>query len=350
MNQREIAEKVTQIIRGDSFPAGVNPPFLAQAVRDYPLRGGKRVRPALVVWSALLHGGTAERALYPAAAVEVFHNWTLVHDDVIDRDDFRRGEPTCHRKVGGVLTEKYRLSPEEAARAGTDFAILAGDLQQAWANDLLLRSAEHGLPAATVLEMQKRMQLLAGRELISGEALDVDFSFRSGAMPDRGAYFQMIDGKTGALLALSLELGTLAALGPGTPELGKMNRLGLLAGRAFQLRDDYLGIFGDEKSFGKPVGADLKEGKATLLMIHALAHADFAAQKDLRAMADGKPCTESQLARARTIFTETGALAALEQEMRASLEEAQKILCAYADSPARRELAEFLGHLATRRT
>ena len=136
-----IARSIDTLLKQDPFPGTVKPEYLREAVRDYPVRGGKRLRPAIVIWCCELLGGDREQALYPAAAAEVFHNWTLVHDDIIDQDNTRRGKPTCHITLQENLGRRFQLSETEAARSGRDYAILAGDLQQGWATDLILRSA-----------------------------------------------------------------------------------------------------------------------------------------------------------------------------------------------------------------
>ena len=107
---RKIAESIDQLLAEDEFPFSIRPDYLAEAVRAYPVRGGKRLRPALLIWSCGLLGGDEAKALYPAAAVEVYHNWTLVHDDIIDRDDTRRGMPTAHVQLATELQKRFQLS------------------------------------------------------------------------------------------------------------------------------------------------------------------------------------------------------------------------------------------------
>ena len=101
---REVAAEIDRVIADDAFPETVQPAFLRDSVRDYPGRGGKRLRPALLLWCCGLLGGELRRAWLPAAAVEVWHNWTLVHDDIIDRDALRRGVPTAHCRLRDAVT------------------------------------------------------------------------------------------------------------------------------------------------------------------------------------------------------------------------------------------------------
>ena len=208
---RQIAADIDRLLADDEFPATVRPDYLRDAVRDYPVRGGKRLRPAMLIWSCGLLGGSESAALYPAAAVEVFHNWTLVHDDIIDQDDTRRGAPTSHVKLAAELGGRFSLADDDAERTGRDFAILAGDLQQGWANDLLLRSAEHGVPPEVTVALGRRFQKLANSDLISGEALDVEFSLRELTGLKSQEVRTMLGLKTGALLQFCTEAGAMIA-------------------------------------------------------------------------------------------------------------------------------------------
>ena len=280
---RKIAENIDRLLAEDEFPFSIRPDYLAEAVRVYPVRGGKRLRPALLIWSCGLLGGDEEKALYPAAAVEVYHNWTLVHDDIIDQDDTRRGMPTAHVQLGSVMEERFQLPTADAVRAGRDFAILAGDLQQGWANDLLLRSTEHGVSAEVAVAISRNLQKLANRELICGEALDIEFSLRDLSEVHPDSLRRMLSGKTSALLEFCTETGGMIALNecdPGREEIVQLGEFAHAAGIAFQLRDDYLGIFGDFQSLGKPLGNDLREGKATILLLETMRMANAADREE----------------------------------------------------------------------
>ena len=159
MNMKEelikVKGRIDSILENDDFPGTIRPEYLRDAVRAYPCRGGKRLRPALTMWCCGLLGGNTVLAEYAATAVEVYHNWTLVHDDIIDNDDYRRGEPTTHT----VLTEYaqknliFGQSQNTPRKYGRDFAILAGDIQQGWAMNLLLKSVEKGVDADVVLSL-----------------------------------------------------------------------------------------------------------------------------------------------------------------------------------------------------
>lgn len=348
---RKIAESIDQLLAKDEFPFSIRPDYLADAVRAYPVRGGKRLRPALLIWSCGLLGGDEEKALYPAAAVEVYHNWTLVHDDIIDRDDTRRGMPTAHVQLAAELQKRFQLSPEQAARSGEDFAILAGDLQQGWANDLLLRSTEHGVSAEVAVALSRNLQKLANRELICGEALDIEFSLRELSELHPDSLRRMLSGKTSALLEFCTEAGGMIALDECNPEREEIVRLGEFAhaaGIAFQLRDDHLGIFGDFQSLGKPLGNDLREGKATILLLETMRMANAADREELQSLIGLPEYTTETLNRVRRIMRDSGAVAATAAEAAHLAEQARNILRGFPDNACRQNMLDLINFLINR--
>ena len=238
---KKVSAAIDKLLAADRYPQTIRPDYLRAAVLDYPQNGGKRLRPAILIWCCRLLGGRESAALYPAAAAEVCHNWTLVHDDIIDQDTTRRNRPTCHVALAGGSRSRFGLAAAEADRTGRDFAILTGDIQQGWANDLLLRATEHGVPAKVTVGVMRRFQELANRELICGEALDVEFSLRMLESIGLDEVREMLRGKTGALLRFCAEAGAMIALetdDPETPEVRKLGEFALAAGNAFQRRDD----------------------------------------------------------------------------------------------------------------
>ena len=348
---RQIAADIDRLLADDEFPATVRPDYLRDAVRDYPVRGGKRLRPAMLIWSCGLLGGSESAALYPAAAVEVFHNWTLVHDDIIDQDDTRRGAPTSHVKLAAELGGKFSLGAGDAERTGRDFAILAGDLQQGWANDLLLRSAEHGVPPEVTVALGRRFQKLANSDLISGEALDVEFSLRELTGLKSQEVRTMLGLKTGALLQFCTEAGAMIALNTADaehPDVRKLSEFALAAGIAFQLRDDYLGIFGVYDSLGKALGNDLREGKATVMLLDTLRLASAADRENLLGYIGRETYSDADLDDVRRIMRDSGAAASNEAEAARLAEQARNILRSFPDNPYRQHLLDLVNFLIDR--
>ena len=347
----KIAKDVESLLAADEFPASVEPAYLRDAVRDYPLRGGKRLRPAILTWCCGLLGGDVEKTRYPAAAVEVFHNWTLVHDDIIDDDAFRRNAPTSHIALAAALRKNFILTEEVAATFGRNFAILTGDLQQGWANDLLLRSVEHGVEPAVAVELARLFQQKANAALISGEALDVELSLRPLAEVKIPEIVKMFLLKTGALLEFAaLAGGMIARNRPGCandPEIRKLGEFAQDIGVAFQLRDDYLGLFGDAK-LGKPIGADLRESKATVLLLTALSHLKAEDRTKLENMLGKESYTEADLETARDLVRESGAPAMIDAAVERRVGQAREILLSFPENEYREYLHQMLIYLIDR--
>jgi len=269
----KISDLISELLRNDSFPDKIEPIQLKDAVLSYPMRAGKRLRPALVMWSCGLLEGDIKQAEYAAAAVEIYHNWTLVHDDIIDEDELRRGMPATHTELKNYAHKKYNLKKVKSKKFGSDFGILAGDLQHSWAMNLLLKSTLNGVQPNLVIELCRDLCQTLSRDLISGEALDVEFSYRNIENVTPEEVERMMYLKTGALLNYSVTTGAKIALQSDCSldrRLQKLTDFATAAGIAFQLRDDWLGIFGETESFGKPLGTDICSGKPTMLILNTL--------------------------------------------------------------------------------
>ena len=250
-----------------------------------------------------------------------------MHDDIIDCDEFRRGVPTAHVELREYARKNFSSGEDSALKYGTDFAILAGDVQQSWAMDLMLRTAEKGVSHATVLSMVRRMQTFLNRGLISGEALDVEFGYRP-EFPSREEAAHMINGKTGVLLSYSAACG--AMIGLDTPDLcdpqvEALSNYASQIGYAFQLCDDLLGVYGNEKAFGKPLCSDFREGKPTILAMEAFARLNSADVQTLQSLR-GKVLSENDVKMVRDLLDSCGARAAVVEEANAVSVSAMKNL------------------------
>ena len=238
---RKRAGRVDEVILG--LIPDKEPRELYGAARHYPLAGGKRVRPFVVLRAAEAVGGDPDKALYPAAAVELIHNYSLVHDDIMDMDELRRGRPTVH-KLWGV-----------------NMAILAGDLLFSKAFEAIAKANVSPEKKARVLDVLVRTSNM----LCEGQALDIEFEEREHVAVEE--YLRMIRGKTGALFQGSAEIG--AIIGTDNEEyIRALSRWGMNVGIAFQIWDDVLDLIADEEKLGKPVGSDIRKGKKTLIVSH----------------------------------------------------------------------------------
>ena len=224
---------------GTRSPEGLFAPI------DYTLRlGGKRIRPLLACAAAAAFTEAWQRALPVAVALEIFHNFTLLHDDLMDRSPLRRGQETVYR------------------RWGDNTAILSGDAMSIEAYASLAEVTDKSLLA----ELLPRFSQMA-LEVCVGQQYDMEFETRSEVRVEE--YMEMIRLKTSVLLGSSLELGAL--VGGATAEQARaLYAVGIQLGLAFQIQDDLLDVYGDEKTFGKPIGGDIVNAKKTLLLLYTL--------------------------------------------------------------------------------
>lgn len=226
---------------------GEHPPELYEPIRYIMELGGKRMRPLLTLLSSSLFTDHWQPFIHPAIAVEVFHNFTLMHDDIMDAAPLRRGKPTVH------------------VQWSNSAAILSGDVMLVAAYELL-----SNVPDGKLRSVLKKFNRCAA-EVCEGQQLDMNFEARTDVT--EAAYLEMIRLKTAVLLGFSLELGGMLA---GTTEQNcqLLYESGVSIGMGFQLKDDLLDVFGDAAKFGKQVGGDIIANKKTFLLIEALQRAD----------------------------------------------------------------------------
>ena len=311
--------------------------------------GGKRLRPAFCCWGYLAAAGGPEvprHVLRAAASLDLLHVSALVHDDVMDGSATRRGLPAAHVQLADRHTASGRRGDaDDIGRAG---AILLGDLLLMWSVELFNSC---GAPAGALAAAQPLLSAMRA-EVTGGQYLDITAQTRPplDARSEPAAVLaqvrRVVEFKTARYTVVRpLQIG--AALGGGTPELlAALAAYGSPLGRAFQYRDDVLGVFGDEVVTGKPAGDDLREGKLTVLIANAVAAAGAADAAELDALL-GTRLSAEQLDRARRIITGSGALAATEREIAEAAAEAAAALQPVPE-PARSGLDALIG-LATAR-
>ncbi len=349
---KKVAAQIDRIIREDDFPGSINPSYLREAVKDYPSRGGKRLRPAILMWSCGLLGGKPESAKFAAAAVEIYHNWTLVHDDIIDNDEMRRGKPSTHFMTAKVAGKRFKMKPADAMTYGKNFAMLAGDIQQGWAANMLLKSVQSGVSPELTIHLSRRLHELVNRDLISGEALDVEMPFVKMEKLSPGIIENMLNLKTGALLRYCAETGAMIGLGTAKfandKRVGQIGEFASLCGVAFQLKDDWLGIFGNEEKLGKPVGSDLSERKPTLLLYHTWKKLSPMERRKLIDMLGQRAYSAKELNSIRNLMRETGAEEKVLKRAEALADSAKKILLDFPDNKYRKLLLALSSYLTSR--
>lgn len=243
--------------------------------------GGKRVRPLLCLLACHLYSDNIATALPIARALEVFHNFTLLHDDLMDKSPIRRGQPTVYRKWND------------------NTAILSGDAMSIDAYRSL-EGIENPQLLFKVLPFFNKMAI----EICKGQQYDMDFEEREHVSV--AEYIEMIRLKTAVLLGAALRLGALAA-GAYDSDAQILDEVGQALGLAFQIQDDYLDVYGDEKTFGKPIGGDIMNGKKTLMLLYTQAKLERDDRAELdRLMQLGQEHKEERISGVRRLYDKAG--------------------------------------------
>ena len=233
-------ERVNAAIENLPYPA--QPAHLYEPISYTMALGGKRIRPVLVLMACEAVGGDIEKAIMPAVGLEMYHNFTLLHDDVMDKADIRRGKPTVHVKWDD------------------NTAILSGDAMLTMATQLIARADAAVMPQ--VMELFNRTAM----EIYEGQQYDMDFESRGDVTVEE--YIAMIRLKTSVLLGCACKMGALIG-GADEATAQRFYEIGENLGLAFQLQDDMLDVWGDEATFGKAIGGDIMNNKKTFLLINA---------------------------------------------------------------------------------
>lgn len=270
-------------------------------IADFTMAGGKRIRPALVYYGYLAAGGKDSQDIVEASmAIELIHSFLLIHDDIIDRDEKRHGVSTLHeryKKIGCSF-----ISEKENNHFGNSMAMVAGDMANAMANGIMFNAKLS--PEIIIRALDKLQDIVY--VTIPGEMLDVVLGNRGHATEKE--ILRMFEGKTSRYTFEGpLHLGCVLA-GGDEKMLNALTKYSLPLGKAFQIRDDILGIFGDEKKTGKPVGSDLIEGKQTLLLVKALQKGSYGQRTTIKRYLGKKDLTARKLEEFREIVRSTGSL------------------------------------------
>ena len=257
----------------DSLPYDRKPESLYEPVKYVLSLGGKRIRPMLMLMSYALYKDDVERILPQAIGLETYHNYTLLHDDLMDNADVRRGMPTVHRKWDA------------------NTAILSGDSMLVLAYQRMQECSAEKLPA--VLEVFTTTAL----EIGEGQQYDMEFETRDDVREEE--YIEMIRLKTSVLLACAMKIGALMADAP-QEDIDNLYRFGEQMGLAFQLQDDYLDVYGDPIVFGKAIGGDIVSNKKTYMLINAINRAQGEDRETLMRWIEAKEFDRNEKVKAVT--------------------------------------------------
>jgi geranylgeranyl diphosphate synthase type I len=304
------------------------PEILYNSAKHIIKAGGKRLRPYLVCKSCEFVGGNPEISLPFAAAMEMLHSFTLIHDDIMDNDNLRRGVQTVH-----VLW-------------GIPIAVASGDFLFARVYEVISKALKQ-----TVLSEKNVLKCIekaseAAISICKGQVLDITYPKNESVTEED--YLYMVGGKTSSLFKACAEIG--AIVGGGSPkEEEALGKFAWNSGIAFQIMDDILGITANEAKLGKPVGSDLREGKKTLIIIHALKHASPTGKATIEKVLGSDNPKLSEIEEANKVILETGSIAYAKRKAEKYANKARKILESFEDSEAKKDMLEILDYFTTRK-
>ncbi|MDD2752325.1 MAG: polyprenyl synthetase family protein [Candidatus Omnitrophica bacterium] len=301
-------------------------PLLLQYIKNFICREGKRVRPTLFVLGYRGFSKKIPAGLYRSAlSIELLHDFMLVHDDIIDKSDTRRGKPSVHKMIDNYLCA---FPPQKFS--GTDLAIVVGDVLYAMGIDSFLTIKEAYPRKEAALKQLIRAALYTG----SGEFIELLYGTKTLEMIRKTDIYKIYDYKTAYYtFASPLAIGAILA-GADKKEANRLIQYGIYLGRAFQIKDDILGMFGAEQKIGKSTLTDLQEAKKTLLIWYAYNHSDNATKKLMQKILDKKLVKRKDLLAMRRIILETKALDFAKKEVSSQLTAAKQILQSSQMRPA----------------
>ena len=295
---KEILKKINDFI--DQLPYERKPQSLYDPVKYVLSIGGKRVRPVLMLLAYNMYKEDPEKILMPACALETYHNYTLLHDDLMDNADVRRGVPTVHRKWDA------------------NTAILSGDS--------MLVLAYHRMLQCDADKQPEVMSLFTETALEIGEGQQYDMEFENRNDVTEAEYIEMIRLKTSVLLACALKIGAILA-GASSEDADNLYKFGEQIGLAFQLQDDLLDVYGDPKVFGKAVGGDITCNKKTYMLINVFQRANDVQRAELERWVTAKDFDRNEKVAAVTdIYNQIGIRQICEEKINYYFEESKKYL------------------------
>ncbi len=300
-----------------------NPKKLYDAAGHLIVHGGKRLRPYMVIRSCQILGGRVSNAILAASAVEMIHNFTLVHDDIMDNDDMRHGVPTVHKKFGMPI------------------AILAGDVLFSKAFQIITESK---LSVNATIKLVSRLSK-ACVDVCEGQLLDVKMAEEK-KIPTQAEYITMIGKKTAALFDVSCAMGAICATNKSN-DISNLSSFGRNLGIAFQITDDLIGVMGDPKVTKKPVGNDLREGKKSLPILMAIKSAKGKNKKIILKAFGNSKATRNELNKAVGVIRSLGIEENVRKQALKYAEKAEKSLVKYSGS-AKTELIALLDFVVMR--
>lgn len=314
MTSEEILKTVNSFL--DNLPYNRKPASLYEPVKYVLSMGGKRIRPVLMLLAYNIFKDNPESILMQACALETYHNYTLLHDDLMDNADLRRGKQTVHRKWNANI------------------AILSGDSMLVLAYERMAQCSADKLPEVLKLFTETAL------EIGEGQQYDMEFETRSDVSEDE--YIEMIRLKTSVLLACALKMGALLA-DASAEDADNLYKFGEQIGLAFQLQDDFLDVYGDTRVFGKAIGGDIVSNKKTYMLINAFNLANDEQRRELEKWTTATSFdAKEKIAAVTNIYNEIGIDKLAQKKIEYYFEQSRKYLDA-VNAPAERK-AELMAY------
>ena len=315
-NAKEVNKFLNTKLKGD-------PKILYDAAGHLIVNGGKRLRPFMVIKSCQILGGKTSNAMPAASAVEMVHNFTLVHDDIMDNDEMRHGVPTVHKKFGMSV------------------AILAGDVLFSKAYQIISNSK---LSPSATNQITSRLAK-ACVEVCEGQLFDIKMAEEK-RIPTQSEYIKMISKKTAALFDVSCAMGAICATNK-PQDISNLSSFGKNLGIAFQITDDLIGVMGNPKITKKPVGNDLREGKKSLPILMAINSAKGKNKKIILKAFGNPKASKNDLSNAVEVIRSLGIEENVRNQALKYAEHAEKALAKYSGQ-AKKELTDLLDFVVKR--
>lgn len=309
LTSNEILDKVNQYL--DKLAYDRQPASLYAPIKYVLSIGGKRIRPVLMLLAYNLFKDDPEHILMPACALETYHNYTLLHDDLMDNADVRRGMPTVHRKWDA------------------NTAILSGDT--------MLVLAYQRMAQVPADKLKPVLDLFTETALEIGEGQQYDMDFENRTDVTEAEYIEMIRLKTSVLLACAVKIGAILA-GASAEDADNLYAFGEQIGLAFQLQDDLLDVYGDPKVFGKAIGGDITSNKKTYMLINAYQRADDAQRRELHRWISAKQFDKQEkIAAVTELYNQIGIRQLCEDKINYYFSESEKYLARVSVPEDRKE-------------
>lgn len=323
MKSNSLSKNAKEVNRYLATKLKGNPTQLYDAASHLIVNGGKRLRPFMVMKSCEILGGKVKDAMPAASAVEMIHNFTLVHDDIMDNDEMRHGVPTTHKKFGLPI------------------AILAGDVLFSKAYQIL---SGINLPPKSSNQLVSRLAK-ACVDVCEGQLFDIKMA-EAKKIPSQSNYIKMIEKKTAALFDVSCSMGAICAKAKQS-DIVKLSTFGKNLGIAFQITDDLIGVMGDPKMTKKPVGNDLREGKKSLPIVLAITKSKGNNKKTILKAFGNSKATKKDIEKAVQAIRALGIEKIVRKQALQYAEKAEKSLSNYSN-PAKKELLNLLNFVVKR--